>query len=414
MTLAHLAGTAAYATPPLWRILTKSGYFVGLSGALGATVTYAAAVRPALRAPASERADVEVLRRRTARYLAWAGVVLAVAGYFQLAGRVARARKGLPFGDALAPGRIWDFLRAPAAKGSWVAQGTIYLVQNAVLLLACLVLIALFVPRARRQLDALALTALPLVLAVSLIAAVPAVAPKDADHVLDPLFDQVHIVSGTVWLGGLALLAALAAARGRLTANAGLLWADLWRRFSLVALVCVGAVLTSGLWMSWKHVGGIGQLWTTTYGLFLFVKIALVLGMVAAGGVNQFWLMPRIEQARRADSSASLLHLTLRHFPKVVWAEVALGVGVLAVVPFLGGSARAEAGSPAPVTNGSILAVGAALVLTLAASLFITVRTSDALSRRAGQGEAEAGQSSGVTARSSAVTDAGSSSLPVR
>ncbi|MFF2812821.1 CopD family protein [Streptomyces sp. NPDC058000] len=382
MNLAHLATSVGYSTPPSWRILTKSGYFVGLSGAVGATVTYAAVVRPALRASENERGDVDALRRRTAGYLAWAGVVLLVAGYFQLAARLARAGKGMPFGDALAPGRIWDFLRAPAAKGTWVAQGTIYLAQNTALLLASAALITLFTPQARRHLNTLALTALPLALATSLVAAIPASAPKDADHVFDPLFNQVHVVSGTVWIGGLALLATLAGARGRLSQNAGVLWADLWRRFSFVALVCVGAVLTSGLWMSWKHVGGIGQLWTTTYGFLLLIKIVLVLGMVTAGGVNQFWLMPRIAQARRADSTAPLLHLALRRFPKVVWAEVTLGAAVLAIVPLLGGSARVEAGSPPPVTSGSIFAVGAALVLALAASLYITVRTSDALSRR--------------------------------
>ncbi|MEU5418472.1 CopD family protein [Streptomyces sp. NPDC020667] len=382
MTLTHLAASAGYTMPPLWRILTKSGYFLGLSAAVGATVTYAAAVRPALGAPECGRGDAAVMRRRTAGALAWAGVALLVSGYFQLAARVARAGKGMPFGDALAPGRIGDFLRAPAAKGAWVAQGTVYLVQNAVLLLASAALMALFVPRARRHLDALALTALPLSLAVSLVSAIPAVAPKDADKVLDLVFGQVHIISGTVWTGGLALLAVLAGARARLSESAGVLWADLWRRFGFVALVCVAAVLVSGLWMSWKRVGSLGQLWTTTFGLFLLLKIALVLAMVAAGAVNQFWLMPRIARARRADATSSLLHLTLRHFPKVVWAEVALAVAVLAVVPFLTGSARSEAGSPPPLPSGSIFATGAALTLTLAASLYVTVRVSDALSRR--------------------------------
>ncbi|MFE3184131.1 copper resistance D family protein [Streptomyces violascens] len=382
MNLVHLAASAGYTTPPLWRILTKSAYFAGLSGAIGATVTYAGTVRPALHTPGNEQGDIDVLRRRSATYLAWAGVVLLVTGYLQLAGRVARAGKGMPFGEALAPGNIWDFLRAPAAKGAWVAQGTIYIVQNVVLVLASASLIALLLPRVRRHLDGLVHTALPLTLAVSLIGAVPATAPKDAEKVVDLVCGQVHIVSGTVWIGGLAVLAALATTRGRLSESAGALWADLWRRFSLVALICVGAVLTSGLWMSWKHVGGIGQLWSTSYGLFLLIKIALVLGMVTAGGVNQFWLMPRIAQARRADATASLLHLTLRHFPKVVWAEVALGIAVLAVVPFLSGSARSEAGSPPAVTSGSVITVGAALVLTLAASLYITARTSDALARR--------------------------------
>lgn len=384
MSFAHLAATAAYTTPPLFRILTKAGYFVGLSAAIGATVTYATAVRPALRTPETEPGDADALRRRMSAYLAWSGVVLLVAGYFQLAARLARAGKGMPFGDALAPGRIWTFLRAPAGKGAWVAQGTIYIVQNVVLVLAAAALIALFVPLVRRHLDAVALTALPLSLAVSLIGAIPAVAPKDVDHALDPVFGQLHIIGGTVWVGGLALLAILAVpARGRFGENAGALWADLWRRFSLVALICVGAVLTSGLWMSWKHVGAFSQLWTTTYGFFLLIKLLLVLAMVVAGGVNQFWLMPRIAQARRADDRSSLLHLTLRHFPKVVWAEVVLGAAVLAVVPFLGGSARTEAGSAPAVSSGSIFAAGAVLVLTLAASLYVTARTSDALARRA-------------------------------
>lgn len=340
-------------------------------------------MRPALRAPQSHGGDADVMRRRTAGYLAWAGVFLLVAGYFQLAGRVARAGKGMPFGDALSPARIRDFLLAPAAKGAWIAQGTVYIVQNVVLVATAAVLIALFLPRARRRLDTLTLTALPLSLAVTLIAAVPATKPKDADKVLDLLFSQTHIISGVVWVGGLALLAALATSRGRLTESAGALWADIWRRFALIALVCVGCVLTSGLWMSWKHVGSVTQLWTTTYGLFLLVKILLVLGMVTAGAVNQFWLMPRIAKARQEDDTSSLLHLTLHHFPKVVWGEVALGIAVLAVVPFLGGSARTEAGSPPAVSSGGIFMAGACLALTLAASLYITVKTSDALARRA-------------------------------
>ncbi|MFD8790312.1 copper resistance D family protein [Streptomyces vinaceus] len=382
MQLIHLAASAGYTMPATWRVLTKAGYFMGLSGAIGATVTYAASVRPSLGEATSHGDDVEVTRRRTATYLAWAGVVLLVAGYFQLAGRVARAGKGMPFGDALSPARIGDFLRAPAAKDAWIAQGTIYLVQNIVLLLASAVLIALFLPRARRHVNAMALTAVPLSLAVTLIAAVPATAPKNADKVLDLVFDQVHIVSGVVWIGGLAFLAALATARRRLGQSAGLLWADIWRRFSLVALVCVGAVLTSGLWLSWKHVGSVSQLWTTTYGLFVLVKILLVLAMVTAGAVNQFWLMPRIVKARRDDDASSLLHLTLRHFPKVVWGEVVLGIAVLAVVPFLSGSARSEAGSPPAVSSGSVFAVGALLVVTLAASFYATVKASDALARR--------------------------------
>ncbi|AUY48488.1 hypothetical protein C2142_05445 [Streptomyces sp. CB01881] len=368
--------------PQLWRALTKTGYFIGLSGAIGTTVTYATTVRPALRAPETNTEDAQVLRRRTAHYLAWAGVVLLVAGYFQLAARVARAGKGMPFGDALAPDRIWDYLRAPAAKGAWIAQGTVYLVQNLVLVATAATLIALFTPAARRHTDRIALTALPLSLTVTLIAGVPTTTPADLDAWLNPVFDQAHIVSGTVWLGGLALLVTLAGTRKRLGAGAGLLWADTWRRFGLVAMVCVGAVTISGLWLGWKHVGGISQLWTTGYGIALLVKILLVAGLVTAGAFNQFWLMPRIARARTTDDTVSLLHLTLRHFPKVVWGEVVLGVAVLVVLPFIAGSARTEAGSPKAVSSGTLFAGGAALAIALVVSLYATAKASDALARR--------------------------------
>ncbi|MFG2913161.1 copper resistance D family protein [Kitasatospora sp. NPDC048298] len=381
-TASLAAATAGYVMPQLWRTLSKTGYFIGLSGAIGSTVTYATTIRPALRAAKANTEDAEVLRRRSAHYLAWAGVILLVAGYFQLAARVARAGKGMPFGDALAPERIWDYLRAPAAKGAWMAQGTVYLVQNLVLVATAATLIALFAPGARRHTDRIALTALPLSLAVTLIAAVPTTTPADLDAWLNLVLDQSHIVSGTVWLGGLALLVALAGTRKRLGDGAGLFWADVWRRFGLLAMICVGAVTVSGLWLSWKHVGAVPQLWTTGYGIALLVKVLLVAGLVAAGAFNQFWLMPRIARARTADDTVTLLHLTLRHFPKVVWGEVALGVAVLAVLPFISGSARTEAGSPKAVSSGTLFAGGAALTVALALSLYATAKVADALARR--------------------------------
>ncbi|WP_053665012.1 copper resistance D family protein [Streptomyces sp. MMG1121] len=381
-TLLLAADTVGYTLPPLWRALTKTAYFIGLAGAIGGLVTYAGAVRPALRGSADAADDVALLRDRSAVGLACSGVVLLVSGYFQLAARVARAGTGMPFADALAPQRIWQFLRAPADEGSWIAQGTIFLVQNLVLLVTATILTALFARGVRRRLDTIALTALPLALAVTLIGAVPASVPLEADASLDLAFTQIHIISGTVWLGGLVLLVALAGARGRLSRNAGPIWAGIWRRFSLTAMICVAAVLISGLWMSWEHVGAVSQLWTTGYGLALLVKILLVLGLVTAGAFNQLWLMPRIARARRTDETASLFRLTLRHFPKVVWGEVVLGLAVLSVVPFLSGSARTEAGSPQAEPSAGVFTAGAALVLTLVVSLYVTAKASDALSRR--------------------------------
>lgn len=380
----HLTASAiAYTIPPLWQMLSLFGYFVGLSGAIGTTVTYATVVRPALRIPGNEGGDVETLRRRTATSLAWAGVLLAVTAYFQLAAFVAQSGNGTPYGDALQPGLIWAFMSAPAKPGNWVSGGTLFLVQSLIVVLTSALLIALFSPHARRRLDRLALPALPLALAAALIRLVPPAPFATTDALLNKVFLQTHIVSGCTWLGGLALLVVLAGTRRSLSERAGLLWADMWRRFGFVALTSVGAVLISGLWLTWQHIGSIQQLWTTTNGLILLVKIVLVFGMIAAGAVNSFWLMPRIALAREADPAASLVHLTLRHFPQVVWTEVALGVSVLTAITFFNGSARAEAmGQGAPPVDPSLITAGVVLSLTLAASLYASAKASDALARR--------------------------------
>ncbi|MDP9907235.1 CopD family protein [Arthrobacter bambusae] len=380
----HLTASAiVYTVPPLWQMLPLFGYFVGLSAAIGTTVTYAAVVRPALRIRGNEGGDVETLRRRTATSLAWAGVLLDVTAYFQLAAFVAQSGKGAPYGDALEPGQIWAFMSAPAKPGNWVSEGTLFLVQSLIIVLTSALLIALFSPRARRRLDWLALTALPFALAATLIRLVPAAPFATTEALLNKVFLQTHIVSGCTWLGGLALLVVLAGTRRSLSDRAGLLWADMWRRFGFVALISVGAALISGLWLTWQHIGSIPQLWTTTNGVILLVKIILVLGMITAGAVNSFWLMPRIALAREADPTASLVHLTLRHFPKVVWTEVALGTGVLTAITFFNGSARAEAtGQGAPPVDPGLIIAGAVFALTLAASLYASAKASDALARR--------------------------------
>ncbi|WP_329486606.1 CopD family protein [Kitasatospora sp. NBC_01246] len=71
----------------------------------------------------------------------------------------------------------------------------------------------------------------------------------------------------------------------------------MWRRFSPVAMICVGAVTVAGLRLGWKHVGAVSPLWTTGYGTALLVKILLVVGLVTAGAFNQFRLRPRIARA---------------------------------------------------------------------------------------------------------------------
>jgi putative copper export protein len=369
--LTTAAAPVEASTPPWWRVLTEVGYFAALAAVIGGALVHLTVVRPVLRAGVDAAAQRSV-HGRTVRLLAWCGPLLLVAGYFQLAARVARGVKGTSFGQALAPSRIWSFLTAP---------GSLIMVQNVCYALAGIALLTLF---ARDRLTLVAVVALALTVLGTVVLALPTTpAAQTVDTLLNSWLTQVHVLGACAWLGGLFGLAILGRRRG-FGERAGLAWARMWQRFSSVALVSVGAVVASGVWLAWRHVGTAGQLVTTTYGRFLLVKLVIVAAMVAAGAYNQLALTPRIARAHAAGDLGRGFALTLRHFPAVVAVETGLGLAVLTIVPFLSGSARAQAGGPpAPAVDGGILALGALLVGTLAASLYASHRVSTLRTRRA-------------------------------
>jgi copper transport protein len=382
-----LVPPVAASWPAWWRVLTELAYFLALASVVGGTVTYLAVLRPVLRTTQMgiKDADVMVMWRRGATLLACAGLALLLAAYGELAGRVARADTGTSFGEALTPPRIWQFLAQPAKAGSWISTGTLFVAQSVLFLVVAALLVSLLVPRARDRLTSVATLAASFAVTASLMNSVPTnLGDETVDDVLGAIMSQTHIIAGCIWLGGLASLALLARIRRALSTQAGLFWARIWQRFSILALTTVGAVITSGAWLTWKHVGGPGELITTTYGRFLLVKLLLVLALVSAGAYNQFLLTPRIARAHAAGEIRKGFALTLHRFPGVVAVETTLGVCVLLIVPFLTGSARAQAGSgAAPTVDGNILALGLVLVASLGASFYAAHRVSLFLTHRA-------------------------------
>src|SRR5207248_11132042 len=94
------------------------------------------------------------------------------------------------------------------------------------------------------------------------------------------LLDWAHLLGAGLWVGGLLGLAVTASllrpSRGAAPGAA----LRVIRRFPNVALVCVGVLTLSGLWMGWLHVGSRELLITTLYGRTLLVKLGLVLVLV--------------------------------------------------------------------------------------------------------------------------------------
>ena len=359
LLLAVAAETSDF-IPPLWRILTKSAYFGGVGFALGAVVVHLAAVRPALLSPFAVPTDRTIIRRRSGAVMGCAGLVLLFVLYPQLAGKVARAGEGMPFVDALSPLVVWEYLLLAPKPGEWLSVGNMAFLQFGMHAAFAVLLTLLLFTRMRERIDQVALGAGMGIAVASLILLVPRnFSSETPTGFFVHLLSLLHPLSGGVWLGGLFALTALAFSRSRLSPSGGFVWAQIWKRFSVVAQVCVGIVLVSGLWEVWEAVGGIPQLWETPYGRVLLLKTLLVGSLISIGFFNEFVLLPKAMKLRTLGDHRGLFSLVLHHFPRVVAVEVVLGLGVLTVTPFLNGSAREQVGGaadPEP-TAGILLAV---------------------------------------------------------
>ncbi|MET7600995.1 copper resistance CopC/CopD family protein [Streptomyces avermitilis] len=106
----------------------------------------------------------------------------------------------------------------------------------------------------------------------------------------------LHLLAMAVWLGGLtALLTALYRAPEDLPASAV-------TRFSRLALTAVTVLVATGLYQSWRGLGSLDALTTTSYGRLLLAKLIAVLLLLAAAAYSRRWtarLAAPVE--RRAD-----------------------------------------------------------------------------------------------------------------
>ncbi len=136
-----------------------------------------------------------------------------------------------------------------------------------------------------------------------LAAAAVLIVPGAAGHAaqtsprgLSVLFDWLHLVSGSLWIGGLLGLLLLwrsLPADRRVSALSVVV-----PRFSNVALVSVLVLLASGTGATIDHMPAIDALWDTSYGVAILVKIGLLLGAVVLASGNLLRTKPQLVAAR--------------------------------------------------------------------------------------------------------------------
>jgi len=140
------------------------------------------------------------------------------------------------------------------------------------------------------------------------------------------LSDGIHVLGAAGWLGTLAVLVivGLPAALRMEEPDRGPAAADLVNAFSPVALVCAGTAAATGVLAAVIHIGRIPDLWSTTYGQVLLLKLAILSVVAGTGAFNWRKVRPVLGDelgARRIRRSATI--------------EVAVATAVLLVTAVL-------------------------------------------------------------------------------
>ena len=282
--------------------------------------------RPALAVPGVQAEIVAELRRLLSwgvLGMAWiASVSLIVASVLQLVSQASVVY------ETSVVGALGNPLRSLLAETDW---GRLWIWRA---LLAALMTAVLTVEwrRVRREPEprgSLALIFITAVLGVGVLVTISMTSHGAATpnvRSIAILNDLVHMVSVSVWVGGLLSLAmAVYVSFGMLgDSERRLILAALARRFSIVAGLSVAVLVLTGFYAAWAQVTVIQAL-STPYGWTLAIKIGIVALLLLAAAANLIWVRPRLSSDDRAA-------YWLR---RLVAVECALAILVILSVGFL-------------------------------------------------------------------------------
>lgn len=178
--------------------------------------------------------------------------------------------------------------------------------------------------------------------ALAIVASVALVASMLADgHSLEAnprvvmwLVTTVHAVAGAVWAGGVVALVLLLSSRwlrGRQLDGALLGF-----RFSSLAAVSLGLLFVAGVFLAIDVLDTPQQLFSSTWGRVLLVKLVAVAAAAACGAFNHFVVLPELAEFERLGRSAR--NATEHHLRRVGLIEVSAMIVVLLATAWMVGS----------------------------------------------------------------------------
>ena len=265
------------------------------------------AFRMLIARPLMARVEETNLRPVTIAFCVMAAVgVVAIPTYLDIATSIDSLRSPFAVGELVPLFRVTAFGRA------YVDMEICYV------LFVAAAAVALWVDRPlRRQrsiAELLSVTgALVGAAAVLLVPGLAGHAAQTAPRGLSLLLDWCHLISGSIWLGGLVGLLVVWATlpAGRRVAGLGVCVP----RFSNVALASVLVLLATGVGATIIHIPILAALWQTSYGIAILVKIGLLSAAMLLGAVNLLRSKPRLVAASAqpglGEPAARLLRRTV-------------------------------------------------------------------------------------------------------
>ena len=143
------------------------------------------------------------------------------------------------------------------------------------------------------------------------------------------LLDWLHLVSGSLWIGGLIGLLVVWGTLPAARRVAGLVVCV--PRFSNVAFVSVLVLLGTGVGASVLHLPVLDALWLTTYGKVILIKAGILLAAMLLASVNLLKNKPGLSRPEVSEASARLLR-TLVSGEAILVAGAILAAAVLSSV----------------------------------------------------------------------------------
>ena len=308
--------------PLVW---VRGIHFAAAIGVAGALLCLALIAEPAFRKIEDDGRISALVRSRLA-WIEWSGLALVV-----LSGAAWLVLKAAQMGDVplqavFSEGLVPIVLSGTDFGQDWIARSVLAALLAAALVAARPALTSYFA-------GLVAACILSAALVGTLAWAGHAAATLDGLGAVHIASDILHLVAAAAWVGALLPLAlligpALACADAPSIAIAR----EAVLRFSMLGIVSVGTLLTTGIINTWAIVGSLTALAGTDYGRLLLFKIAMFLAMLSLAAINRLRLTPVFQRNLNAIGAINALHRIRAN----TLLEAAFGIIIVAVVGLLG------------------------------------------------------------------------------